>query len=156
MLYARRRGVRGPSYRIVADGRRLTTWTPLVKGAGGRFHLDGVDYLVDAGGTAPQAGLSTADGTPLAVAEGLGGTPWTVRTAHAVHTFQRAPHGGPEQLLVAGGRPVGLVRRAGRRGRDAEAQLPGLPAPVAVFVLAVVITMWTDRAAAGGTGRAAG
>ena len=122
-------------------------WTPLVKGEGGRFVLDGVEYLVDAGGTAPHAVLSVADGPPLAVAEGVGRTPWTVRTGEAVYTFERTRSRWSEQLLVAGGRPVGMVRQAGRRGRNAEAELPGVPAPVAVFVMAVVITLWMDAAA---------
>ena len=55
MFRARRRGLRRARYRIDADRTRLTTWFPLVKGEGGRFVLDGVEYLVDAGGTATDA-----------------------------------------------------------------------------------------------------
>lgn len=149
MLSARRQGVRRTRYRIDADRKRLTTWTPLVKGEGGTFVLDGVEYLVDAGGTATHAVLSVADGGPVAVADGVGQTPWFVRTDRAVYRFERTLARWSEQLMLAGRRPVGAVRRTGRRGRYVEAELPGLPAPVAVFVLAVVITMWAD---AGGCG----
>jgi hypothetical protein len=145
MLYARRRGLRHTRYTITRDRQRLTVWTPLVKGEGGRFELDGVDYEVDTGGPAEYAVLSVAGGPPVAVAEGVGRTQWSVRVAYRRYSFERAQLPWTQELLAANGRPVGFVRRAGRR---VEAQLPGVDPPVAVFVLAVVITMWSEAGSA--------
>jgi hypothetical protein len=43
---------------------------------------------------------------------------------------------------------VGSVRRTSFWRREIVADLPGLPLPVQIFVLGVVITMWDAQAAA--------
>lgn len=143
MLYARRKGVTAVKYAISEGRRNLTTWTPLFKGAGGGFALDGVEYLVDAHGTASQALLTDADGQGLATAHGLGRTPWVVHAGGWDYTFMRSLERWSDQLLVDRGMQVGVVRKvADKRKRWAEAELPDMDPPVAVFVVAVVLTMW--------------
>jgi hypothetical protein len=143
MLYARRTGVRKVQYRITEERRDLTTWTPLFKGDGGSFRLDGAEYTVDTHGSASQALLTTDDGV-VAVAHGLGRTPWTVHAGGWSYTFVRSIERWSEQLLVADGHQVGVVRKVhDRRKRWAEAELPDMDPPVAVFVVAVVLTMWS-------------
>jgi hypothetical protein len=148
MLYARRKGVRRVQYAIT-DGRRdLTTWTPLFKGDGGSFRIGGVDYAVDTHGSASQALLvaeaEDGPGDVVAVAHGLGRTPWTVHAGGWSYTFVRSIERWSEQLMVAGGRQVGVVRKVhANRKRWAEAELPDMDPPVAVFVVAVVLTMWS-------------
>jgi hypothetical protein len=151
MLSARRRGSLRAHYVISEGRRRLTTWTPPHKGAGGEFVVDGVSYLVDAVPGSSHAVLQIVDGPPVAVAEGLGRTPWTVRTHDGAHTFDRTLDRWTEQQLFVDGRPVGGVRQAGRSGRLVEVDLPGVADPVAVFVLALVLDMWAsaDQARAG-------
>ena len=52
-----------------------------------------------------------------------------------------------EEELRAEGRAVGSVRRTSIWRGDAVADLPGVPLPVEVFVLAVVLTTWDSAAA---------
>ena len=133
----------GVKYAISEGRRNLTTWTPLSKGAGGGFELDGVSYLVDAHGSASQALLTDGDGEVVAAAHGLGRTPWVVHAHGWDYTFMRSLERWSDQLLVDGGMQVGVVRKVtDRRKRWAEAELPDMDPAVAVFVVAVVLTMW--------------
>jgi hypothetical protein len=142
-LYARRKGVQRVRYTIGEGRKKLTTWTPLFRGDGGDFVLDGTEYLVDAHSAATQAQLTTAEGEVLAAALGLGRTPWVVRADGWEYTFVRSLERWSDQLMVAGGRQVGVVRKvSNRRHRWAEAELPEMDVPVAVFTMAVVLTMW--------------
>jgi hypothetical protein len=144
VLYARRKGVRRVQYAISEESKSLTTWTPLFRGNGGSFSIEGVEYTVDTHGTASQALLTADDGDVVAVAHGLGRTPWTVHSGGWSYTFVRSIERWSEQLLVAGGEQIGVVRKvATKRKRWAEAELPDMDAPVAVFVVAVVLTMWS-------------
>ncbi|GAA4413255.1 hypothetical protein GCM10023168_35970 [Fodinibacter luteus] len=45
------------------------------------------------------------------------------------------------------GRRVGSVKRTSVLRGDAEADLPGLPMPVQLFALVLVLTMWDATAA---------
>jgi hypothetical protein len=86
--------------------------------------------------------LTVVDGPRVAIAEGLGRTPWVVRTYDGAYTFDRTLERWAEQQLFVDGRSVGAVRHAGRSGKHAEADLPGVPDPVAVFATALVLDMW--------------
>jgi hypothetical protein len=146
VLYASRKGVLRVKYSITEERKNLTTWTPLFKGDGGSFVLDGVEYLIDAHGTATQALLTDADGGVLAAAHGLGRTPWVVQAGGWSYTFVRSLGRWSEQLMVAGGQQVGVVRKVTqKRKRWAEAELPDMDQPVAIFVVAVVLTMWAGN-----------
>jgi hypothetical protein len=143
-MYARHHGLPRPHYAIKDESRKLTVWRPLHKGVDGSFTLDGVEYLVDVGGTT-HAELSVAGHGPVAVADGIGRTPWVVHGDGRTHVFERTLDAWWEQVLVDEYRePVGVVRRTGRHGRSAEAELPGMSAPVAVFAIAVALTTWRE------------
>src|SRR3954470_23045295 len=143
MFYARRTGFLRVQYAITQDRRNLTTWTPPSKGDYGSFVLDGTEYVVDAHGSASQALLKVDEGEVVAAAHGLGRTPWFVQANGRDYTFVRSLERWSEQLMVARGRQVGVVRKvADKRRRWAEAELPDMHPPVAVFVMAVVLTMW--------------
>ena len=145
-MHARHRGMPRLHYAIRDGRRKLTVWTPLHKGIDGGFTVDGVDYLVDVGGTSP-AELSVADGETVAVAEGVGRTPWVVHGDGRSHVFERTLDAWWEQVLLDEYRePIGVVRRTGRHGRNAEADLPGMSPPVAVFTIAVALTTWAEAA----------
>ncbi len=143
VLYARRTGIRKVQFTFTEGSKKLTTWTPPFRGDDGSFVLDGVEYLVDTRGSASQALLKVGDGEVVAAAHGLGRTPWAVRADGWDYTFMRSLERWSEQLMVAEGRQVGVVRKAGRpRRRWAEGELPDMDVPVAVFTMAVVLTLW--------------
>jgi hypothetical protein len=143
MFYARRTGFLRVQYTITHDRRNLTTWTPPSKGDYGSFVLDGTEYLVDAHSSASQALLKVEEGEVVAAAHGLGRTPWFVQAHGRDYTFVRSLERWSEQLMVAGGQQVGVVRKVtDKHRRWAEAELPDMHPPVAVFVVAVVLTMW--------------
>jgi hypothetical protein len=72
----------------------------------------------------------------------VGRKSWTVEADGRTYEFRRASWWRQEEELHSGGLPVGSVRRKSIWRGDAVADLPGLPLPVEVFVLAVVLTKW--------------
>lgn len=76
------------------------------------------------------------DAAPLAVATPVGRKDWTITAGRHEYRFRRGSFWRGDQLL--------LVWKAG-----AIADLPGLPPPLQVFVVAVVLRMWDAQAAAG-------
>jgi hypothetical protein len=148
MLVARSRGAWKQDYDITRDGAPVTVWSPKTWSSGGEFTLDGVRYTVRTNGWATSAELLDPAGRQLATAERLGRKQWTVRAGGRTHTFRRPSWWTQDQVLVVGDEEVGAVRSTGRWRAEAEADLPGLPEPVAVFVLAVVLTMWANAAVA--------
>jgi hypothetical protein len=152
MLHARRRGVLRHSYVITEDGGvPVTTVTTSLRGDGG-FELDGVAYRLRTSGIVRrQALLEAPDGRPVAGADSIGRRRWTVTSAGRNYEFERVGLFGREQAHVVGGKRVGSVRRTGFWGTGAEADLPGVPRPVAVFTFAVALLAWQrdDAASAG-------
>lgn len=66
----------------------------------------------------------------------------------AVKEFRRASWWRFSQVLVTDGTPVGSIGQHGWWRTRTVADLPGLPLPVQVFSLVVVLTMWDSQAAA--------
>lgn len=97
-------------------------------------------------------GMVDADGTPVTSADRVGRKSWTVEAGGRTYEFHRASMWRQEEELHSEGRRVGSVKRSSIWRGDAVADLPGLPRPVEVFVLAVVLTMWDSAAAAAATG----
>ncbi|HEV2089171.1 MAG TPA: hypothetical protein VGR21_12735 [Cryptosporangiaceae bacterium] len=157
MLEARKTSVWKNTYEITADGRPLARWDGSVWKAGGQFELDGQRYQVRGNMWGSKYGMVTEDGTPVAAAERVGRKRWTVEADGRTYEFQRASIWRNEQQLLVAGQPVGSVKRKSMWRNDAVADLPGLPVPVQVFVLAVVLPMWDwdDATAALGGGAAA-
>ncbi len=70
-------------------------------------------------------------------------------SAGRTYEFRRGSVWGNRQDLYAGDRQVGSVHRPSNWRSDVELDLPDVPAPVQIFVLAVVVAMWDAQAAAG-------
>lgn len=147
MLEAKKASVWKNRYDIIADGRRLATWDGSSWKTGGTVELDGRRYEVRANMWGNKYGMVDEDGAPIASADRVGRKNWTVEADGRTYEFHRASLWRQEEELHSEGRRVGSVKRNSIWRGDAVADLPGLPPPVEVFVLAVVLTMW-DLAAA--------
>jgi hypothetical protein len=148
MLEARKASVWKGRYAIRADGRHVAVWDESWWRAGGTFELDGRRYEVRGTMWGSTYRMVGSDGAPIAVARRVGRKRWTVEAAGRTYEFRRMSWWRQEQGLRSGDRYVGSVKRTSIWRGDAVADLPGLPLPVRIFVLAVVLTMW-DRSSAG-------
>lgn len=157
MLKARKAGIWSHRYEIAADGKHLATWDGSMWKHGGHFELEGRRYEVRGNMWGSKYGMVAEDGTPLASAERVGRKRWTVAAGGRTYEFQRASMWRREEELLSAGLKIGSIKRVSVWRSDAEADLPGLPVPLQVFVLAVVLTMWdwADEAAASAGGAAA-
>jgi hypothetical protein len=157
MLQAKKTSIWTHRYVISTDDRRLAVWDGSWWRAGGTFDLDGRRYEVHGNLCASAYGMAGPDGAPIATAGRLHRKRWTVEAAGQTYEFERASWWREEQELRSGGRRVGSIRRTSIWRGDAEADLPGLPLPVQIFVLAVVLTAWdwSDSGAASAAGTAA-
>lgn len=150
MLQARKISIWKGDYEITVDGKPVTTWTSRTWKTGGSFDLDGRRYEVGGGVWGSRYGMATKDGQRVASADRVGRKRWSVSGADGhTYEFTRGSFWGGDQLLLDdAGREVGAVRRIGRWRGDTEADLPGLPLPLQVFVLVVVLTLWEVQASA--------
>ena len=146
MLEAKRSSAWRRSYDIAADGRRLASWDRSLWNASGTLELDGRHYEVRPNMWGNKYGMVDENGRPIASADRVGRKNWTVEADGRTYEFHRASPWRHEEELHLDGRRVGSVKRNSIWSADVVADLPGLPLPVAVFVLVVVLTMW-DRAA---------
>jgi hypothetical protein len=154
MLQARKVSIWKDRYAISADGRQIAVWDGSMWTSGGRFELDGRRYEVRGKLWGRKFGLLGQDGATIAVADRVGSSRWTVQAAGRTYEFRRASLWRDEQELRGDGRRLGSVRRASIWRREAVVDLPGVPLPVQIFVLAVVLTIWdwsSGGAAAGAT-----
>ncbi|MBA2309350.1 MAG: hypothetical protein H0W01_08675 [Pseudonocardiales bacterium] len=151
MLEATKTSIWRNRYDISADGQRLATWDGSLWKAGGSFQLDGKRYEIRGNMWGNKYGMVDDAGNPVASAEHVGRKHWTVEADGRTYEFQRPSIWRREEELHADGRRVGSVRRPSVWRGDTVADLPGLPLPVQIFVLAVVLTMWdwSDASAAG-------
>ena len=149
MLEARRVSLWRNRYEIVADGQPLAMWDGRVWRNGGTFDLAGRRYDVKSNVWGTRFEMTDEAGIIVATADRVGRKRWTVQASSRTYRFQRASWWRSEELLVADGRPVGSVRRVSHWRSDAVADLPDLPLPLQIFVVAVVLSMWDAEAAAG-------
>ncbi len=113
---------------------------------GGAFELDGRQFDVGSNLWGSTFGMATADGAEVAKADRVGRRSWTIQAGRRRYEFRRASFWkGDQVLLDATGTEIGSVRKLGFRGREAEADLPGLALPVQVFAFVVVLTMWESQ-----------
>jgi hypothetical protein len=139
-------------YVIDLDGRQVAVWDGSMWKVGGSFELDGQRFTVRANMWGSTYGMASDDGTAVATAHHVGRKRWTVEAGEQTYEFQRASLWRADQELRSGGERVGSVRRTSIWRTDAVADLPGLPLAVQIFVLAVVLTMWSEsNASAAGT-----
>ena len=148
MLKARRTSLWRDRYDLVADGQPLATWDGRAWRSGGTFDLAGRRYDVKSNVWGTRFEMTDEMGMTVASADRVGRKRWTVEAGGRTYGFQRASWWRSEELLLADDRPAGSVRRVSTWRSDAVADLPGLPLPVQVFVVVVVLTMWDAQAAA--------
>jgi hypothetical protein len=145
VLRASRAGLLSTRYDITRDDAAVCTWKPSAFIGGGSFELDGHRYEVGRGGwTGRRYRLRDESGCLVALADGVGRSTWTLETGGEVHTFERSSPWRRDQMLVRDGEPVGTVRRTSAWFGEAEAELPGLPQAVQVFVLVSLLAVWDE------------
>jgi hypothetical protein len=148
MLEARRVGLWRSRYELTSDDQPLATWAGSSWRTGGRLDLAGGRYDVRSNPWGTRFDMTDGLGTVVAVAKRVGRKRWAVEAGGRSYQFRRAAMWRSEEVLIADDRPVGFVRRVRWWRSDAVAELPGLPLPVQVFVMIVVLTMWDRQAAA--------
>jgi hypothetical protein len=94
--------------------------------------------------------MTTTDGAVVATADRVGRKRWSVEAGGELYRFQRESVWRPDQALMLGDRKVGTIKRASKWKGGAVAELGEMSLPVQLFVLAVVVTMWNQQAAAAG------
>ena len=154
MLIAERTSVWRRGYDISADGRLLARWEPSWWRQGGTFELGGQRFQMRERGLGGRRELTGPSGEVVATARRVGRKRWTVEAGDRAYQFRRASIWRNDQELLLGDQPVGSIRRTSLWRRSAAADLPGMPEPVQVFVVCVVLAMWeaAARAAAAGAG----
>lgn len=148
MLTARKPSVWRNRYDVALDGQPVTTFDGSFWKGGGTFTLDGREYEVRGSLWGNRSTMVDEMGGVLAAADRVGRKRWTVTSAGQTYEFHRASLWGNRQDLYSGDRAVGSVNRPSNWRSDVELDLPGVPAPVQIFVLAVVVAMWDAQAAA--------
>lgn len=148
MLIAVRTAFWTSRYEVRDGGRPVTTWDARMWRSGGDFTLDGRRFSVRSNAWGNRYVMTGDDGAEVAVADRVGRKHWTVEAGGQAYRFQRASiWSGAQELHNAAG-PVGSVRRTSVWGGDVAVDLPGLPLPVQIFVMGVVISMWNAQSAA--------
>lgn len=135
------------SYEISVNGQPVTTWDGATWRSGGDFELNGQRYQVRSNAWGNTFSLTDERGMPIASANRVGRRRWTVEAGGQTYHFQRTSIWRNEHELRVGGQRVGAVRQTSAWGGDLVADLPGLPMPVQIFVLGVVITMLNHQIA---------
>jgi hypothetical protein len=152
MLVAQRLDVWPRRYRFVFDDVVAAILTPSLawrNGAG--FDLFDSRYMVDDAGTRlelrgadrnelqrAERSRQGAERTLLAEAERTGRARWAITGGGQAYELRRSGL-RPVRRLYAGAERVGSIRR---QGKDATADLPGLPPAFQAFVLIVAIRGW--------------
>lgn len=158
-------------YAITADGQLVTSWEQSAWRSRGSFELDGTRYEVrgnlwgnryelvtgataagDAAGNVTPGDVTPGDVAVVASANRVGRKRWTVEAQGQTYEFRRASIWRYEEELHCDGRPVGSVRRSSWWRSDVHADLPGLPRPVQIFVLVVVLMKWEQQDSAAASG----
>lgn len=143
---------------VARDGEPLARFDQATFRNRGRFTLDGRDHLVKGLGIGTKYALYAArveggeasdSGPVLAEATRVGRKDWSITTEGRTFHFRRRSMWRPDQDLVDDtDAVVGSIRRASMWNLTADADLPGLPDPVAVFAVLVVVLMWEASASA--------
>jgi len=148
MLKAERTSFWRSQYRLTLDGAPLTDWDSRTWKSGGRFTLDGRDYEVGATSFGTKYRMTDAGGTVLAEAARVGRKNWTVHALGREYVFQRASVWRNDQNLMHDGVVAGTIRRPSSWSSTLEADLPGMPLPVQIFIVGVMIAWWDAQSAA--------
>jgi hypothetical protein len=146
VLRASRMGLLSTRYEITRDGTTLCTWKPSAFFGGGSFLLDGRRYDVARGGWSwRRYRLLDEAGGLVAMADAVGRAEWRLETGGVTYEFERQSLIRHEHVLIQDGTTAGSVRRIGTWRGEAEADLPGLPLAVQVFVLVSLLAVWDEE-----------
>ncbi len=148
VLTARKPSAWRSGYVIALDGQEITSWQQSPWRSRTGFVLDGRAYTVRRNIWGSRYELASGPGGPVAVAEGIRRKHWSVTAGAQRYEFRRASAFRSEQQLIGPAGVAGTVRRTGSWKGTAEADLPGLPLPVQVFVLVTLLATWDANAAA--------
>jgi hypothetical protein len=135
-------------YLVTDAGREITTWDGSSWKSGGTFELDGRRYQVRSNGWGNKYTMTDEAGGVLASADRVGRKRWTVDAGGQTYQFRRKSFWTSEEELLLGDNSVGSLRKTSLWGGDIAVNLPGLPRPLQVFVLGVVISKWDAESAA--------
>jgi hypothetical protein len=136
-------------YHLDVDGRQVSTWDGSWWKSGGTLTHDGRSYGVRGNVWGTELTMTDSAGAVVATAAKLSRRNWTVTSGGRTYSFRRPSYWRYEEQLMDGDRAVGAVRRTSMWRSDVEADLPTLPAPVQVFVVAVALTRWDSEDSAG-------
>ncbi|MBG0562795.1 hypothetical protein [Actinoplanes aureus] len=149
MLKARRTSMWRNRYEISNDATPIAVWDGNSWTSGGRFELDGHAYRIGANGWGTRYTMTDSRDAVLAEAERVGRKQWRVHAGGRTYEFKRdSLWRGSDEQLMDGETVIGRIKRTSAWRGDVAAELPGLPLPVQIFVLGVVVTNWNNQAAA--------
>lgn len=152
MLTAEKMGMWRGRYQIAADGRPIAVWDSSWWRNGGDFDIDGHRFQVRSNTWGTKYHLLDEANNEIAQVERAGRKHWTVQTAGRTYEFRRASMFGHHQELLADGVKKGSLRRTSAWSGTVEADLPGMPLPIQIFVVGVQIAIWRAREAAAASG----
>jgi hypothetical protein len=150
MLTAKQTSMWRGRYEIGADGRPVTTWDPSWWRSGGDFEIDGRRYRVRAKGWGFKYQMLDQTDTEVALVERAGRKHWHMQASGRTYEFRRASFFSSRQELVVDGKVAGSLRRISAWTGGIEADLPGMPLPLQVFVVGVQIALWQAQQSEGG------
>jgi len=139
-------------YEIESDGRPVTVWDPSWWRGGGDFEIDGRRYRVRANGWGSKYRMHDQTDSEIALVERAGRKHWSMQAGARTYEFRRVSLFGNRQELLVNGKVAGSLRRTSAWSGAVEADLPGMPLPLQVFVVGVQLALWRSQqaAAAGG------
>jgi hypothetical protein len=132
-------------YRILSDGREVAVWDPSWWRTGGDFDVDGSFFQVRANGWGTKYRMLDQAGNEVALVERAGRKRWSVQAGGRTYEFRRASFWGNQQELLVDGARVGSMRRTSAWSGAIEADLPGMPLPLQIFVVGVQIAIWQSQ-----------
>ncbi|MFI1993420.1 hypothetical protein [Actinoplanes sp. NPDC020271] len=138
-------------YEIESDGRPITVWDPSWWRGGGDFEIDGHRFQVRSNGWGTKYRMFDEAGNEIALVERAGRKHWSVVADGRVYEFRRASFFGNRQEMLVGGVQTGSMERTSAWTGAIEADLPGLPLSLQVFVVGVQIAVWQAQQAAAGS-----
>ncbi|GAA2468729.1 hypothetical protein Ahu01nite_002110 [Winogradskya humida] len=142
MLTAEKMGMWRGRYQLAADGHPVAVWDPSWWRSGGDFEVQGRRYQVRSNGWGSKYRMLDETGGVIALVERAGRKHWTAQSGGRSYEFRRASMWGNRQELVIDGVVTGSMRRTSAWSGAIEADLPGLPLPLQIFVIGVQLALW--------------
>jgi hypothetical protein len=144
MLRVKQVGFLAPDYDVFSNDESLTLYETSMWRAGGTFTLDAVVYEARCNLMASWWDLTTGDKL-VARAGSLLRAQWTIQADGHSYRFQRAGLFRREFEYLRDDAVVGFIRRPSMWNNDIEADLPGLPLVLQVFLVGVCVVAWRPK-----------